>query len=231
MKDKKLILVGFVALVVLGMAGVIVFQATRPPKAFRIPDLENEVAKNVEGWNWVDVPIAESPEMQRAIDELLNFDRALFRVYKKGDIEVAVYCAYWTPGKTQFKQIEAHTPDICWVRGGWTREKSESDYVLKVGGEAYQPGEFRIMQIKDSIRYVVYWHLWEGRAFSYNRGEGQVVGAFLYDLWERGLNQKAEQLFIRVSSSVPYAELENDPGFHEIMSSLTGVGLEEPKQD
>ena len=51
------------------------------------------------GWTVEDVPIASTPEVAKAVDQLLNFSDGIYRVYSSGTKNIKVYVAYWVPGK------------------------------------------------------------------------------------------------------------------------------------
>jgi hypothetical protein len=69
------------------------------------------VATDVPGWTVNYPPLAETVEIKKAIDELLNYDDAAFVIYEKGETRVSIYISYWTPGKTSFRGVASHTPD------------------------------------------------------------------------------------------------------------------------
>jgi hypothetical protein len=82
----------------------------------------------------VEEEIAATPEMKRAVDELLNFDDAAFFTYTKGEDRVSVYIAYWKPGTMPQRLVSGHTPDVCWVGNVWEVRRRESRVSLASRG-------------------------------------------------------------------------------------------------
>lgn len=156
------------------------------------------------GWTVQDQPVADTPEMQKRVGELLNFDDAVYRIYERGGDRFAVYIAYWTPGKMSQRLVAGHTPDVCWVASGWRIEVAASG--VKLGGEQTLPAEERTMAIHDTAEYVVFWHRLDDQVVSYRRQGLPPWYAAITDLWRRGFDQRQEQFFVRVSSNRPVDE-------------------------
>lgn len=100
-----------------------------PPRTFQgsVKDLlppAEIVARD--GWKVDYLPIADTPEAKAKVDELLNYDDAVFAVYTRGTEQVAIYLAYWAPGKMSHRLVAGHTPDVCWVGAGWRIERARS---------------------------------------------------------------------------------------------------------
>ncbi|MBW7896402.1 MAG: hypothetical protein H3C27_14940 [Opitutaceae bacterium] len=45
------------------------------------------------------------------------------------------------------------------------------------------------------------------------------------DTLHYAIEGSAEQYFIRLTSDRPFAEIESDPGFREVLGALAGLGL------
>jgi hypothetical protein len=220
---KKLILIsGFCILfLALGLRAYFSFTPT-PPPTLEAP-LSSIVPDTLPGWTIQDQDLAESPESAARVSSFLNFDDALFRVFKRGDTFVGLYIAYWSPGKASYRWAGAHTPDTCWVQSGWTC--SAREYSIPFMEEAYdfQPAEFGIYEKDGQDQKVYFWHLIGGQAFSYKQeGVPNIFGA-LIDLKEYGLNLRQEQFFIRLSSNEDLASLRKIAGFNEILDSLAEI--------
>lgn len=154
------------------------------------------------GWAVEYQPIADSPEMKKAVSELLNYDDAVFAIYTRGDMRLAVYIAYWAPGKMSHRLVAGHTPDVCWVGNGWKIAEARSGVRMSDGlGGQLQPGEERVMSQGGQTEFVIFWHLLDGQAKSYGTQDMPPWYAFITDIFDRRLNQQPEQLFIRVSSN------------------------------
>lgn len=156
------------------------------------------------GWTVEDRPVADTPEMQKRVGEILNFDDAVYRIYVRAGDRFSVYVAYWTPGKMSHRLVATHTPDVCWVGGGWKIETAASG--VKLGGMETLPAEKRAMIIHDTKEYVVFWHRVGQEAVSYGTRGIPPWYSPLLDICQRGLRQRQEQFFVRVSSNRPVEE-------------------------
>ena len=119
-------------MLVAALAFVAVGSALPPRQAFHgaLKDLVPK-AEELPRWTLEYCPVAETAEMQKAVGEMLNFDDAVYAIYNNGALRISLYAAYWSPGKMSHRLIAGHTPDVCWVGGGWVKRKAES-LVLKV---------------------------------------------------------------------------------------------------
>lgn len=222
---KKLLFI-FAAAALLGGLSLRVYFALVPPPEPTLEDLlSNIVPEELNGWKIVDQDMAESPESSERISDFLNFDDALFRIFKKGDTFVGLYIAYWLPGKASYRWAGAHTPDTCWVQNGWTR--LDRKYCIPFQNEEtpFQPAEFGIYEKDGSTQNVYFWHLVGGEAFGYEQEGGHNIFAALLDIKKHGLNLRDEQFFIRLSSNKKIEELKKIGGFNQILDSLNKIGL------
>ncbi len=223
---KALIVLSFAIALFLG--GALLYQTFiwAPEQTLDI-DLTKAVPSELPGWEVEDHELADSEEMQDRVEDILNFSEALFRSYTKGKTTISVYIAYWEPRKMPVRQVQAHTPDICWVRNGWQVADSEYSVALNAGELPLKPAEFRVMTKDPVLQYVYYWHT-VGDNIYVNR----TIGSWdkwdpIKSLFKFGLNQKREQFFIRLSSNRPFNEIWNDPDFQLILSDLAALTLEE----
>ena len=222
---KKLLFI-FAAAALLGGLSLRVYFALVPPPEPTLDDLlSNIVPEELNGWKIIDQDMAESPESSERISNFLNFDDALFRIFKKGDAFVGLYIAYWLPGKASYRWAGAHTPDTCWVQNGWTR--LDRKYCIPFQNEEtpFQPAEFGIYEKDGSTQNVYFWHLVGGEAFGYEQEGGHNIFAALLDIKKHGLNLRDEQFFIRLSSNKKIEELKKIGGFNKILDSLNEIGL------
>lgn len=178
-----------------------------------------------DGWRAEDLPIASSPgELQRAY-EALDYHEVWYREYRRetGAVQVRIYAAHWPVGKISYKKIGRHTPDGCWRAAGWWMESQRSDYGLQVGHSVSKPGQWRIFgHPREPKLHVVFWHLVGGTPVVYD-GPGPVIdGQGILDGW---FEQKQEQYFIRISSTIPFDQLETIPGWNEIIGGFRSIGL------
>jgi len=181
------------------------------------------------GWTAKDMDIADSPEMKAQIDAILHFDDAADRVYTSNDGEVDVYAAYWQPGKFSPAKVGSHTPDTCWEHNGWTSMDKHAGVAHDFSGKMlkpYQDGTFE----KDGQKInVMWWHLVGGESVYYDlegwdngiKGRIERLPAMKADFSKFGLDQRREQLMLRISTNKPFDELWNDPGFVRLMAQLS----------
>jgi hypothetical protein len=230
----KKILIAFAAVVAVTLVGVLIRQEFfyHPTTTLNEP-LAEAVSADLPGWTSEDLPLANSPEMQERTEEILNFEEAIYRVYKQGDREIGVYVAYWKPKQMPVRMVEAHTPDICWVKNGWTRREMEPGVPLAVGETELFPAEYRAYNTQDggALTYVYYWHT-VGDTLYVNRST--KLGTWdrldpIKTIFHYGLDQMQEQFFIRISSNKPFGDIfEVDPGMRELMQELADLTLAVP---
>ena len=222
---KKILFI-FAAAALLGGLSLRVYFALVPPPEPTLDELLSDIVpKQLNGWKITDQDMAESPESSERISDFLNFDDALFRIFKNGDTFVGLYIAYWSPGKASYRWAGAHTPDTCWVQNGWTR--LDRKYCIPFQNEEtpFQPAEFGIYEKDGSAQNVYFWHLVGGEAFGYEQEGGHNIFAALLDIKKHGLNLRDEQFFIRLSSNKKIDELKKIGGFKQILGSLNEIGL------
>ena len=222
---KKLLLIFATAALLGGLSLRVYFAFVPPPEPTLEGQLSYIVPEELNGWKIIDQDMAESPESSERISDFLNFDDALFRIFKKGDTFIGLYIAYWLPGKASYRWAGAHTPDTCWVQNGWTR--LDRKYCIPFQNEEtpFQPAEFGVYEKDGSAQDVYFWHLVGGEAFGYEQEGGHNIFAALLDIKKYGLNLRNEQFFIRLSSNKKVDELKKLEGFKQILDSLSEIGL------
>jgi hypothetical protein len=208
------------------------------------PPLAKILPENPAGWVSLDRPIADSEEMKAAINEQLNFDDGIFRIYSRGGEFFAVYAAHWAPGKMPKKSIATHTPDVCWNGNGWVRQRDAERQPLTDGGTlgdavrrsvaqaGLLPAQFRIFGSDGTdlrgTQHLVFWHIYGGEAISYDTGSEPPWYAMFSDLKKDGLGQRKEQWFVRIGSGIPLPQLWADPGFQAVLAALREACLRGP---
>ena len=222
---KKLLFILAAAALLGGLSLRVYFALVPPPNPTLDGLLSDIVPEELNGWKIIDQDMAESPESSERISNFLNFDDALFRIFKKGDAFVGLYIAYWLPGKASYRWAGAHTPDTCWVQNGWTRLDRKYSIPFQNEETPFQPAEFGIYEKDGSTQNVYFWHLVGGEAFGYEQEGGHNIFAALLDIKKHGLNLRDEQFFIRLSSNKKIEELKKIGGFNQILDSLNEIGL------
>lgn len=218
-------------LAAVGLQVYISFQPT-PPPSLEAP-LAEVIPSTVEGWKVTDLPMAASAEMQNRVEDTLQYDDAIFRMYERQGIQIGVYVAYWQAGKVSISKAGTHTPDTCWVVNGWEQGERKSGVCMPLMDTELKPGEWGIFTKDNTPQYVLFWHLVGGTPYGYEQyGWDRNVFdkikrhlLFLRDARIFGLNQRREQFFIRVSSNIPFNEVWEIEGFQDIMAGIAKLGL------
>ncbi len=199
--------------------GLVIYGNSRVPEPTFKGKLVDLLPPPPAGWMLTKKEIADTPEMKEAVGELLNYDDGVFVDYTNGNERLSVYIAYWKPGKMSHRLVAGHTPDVCWVGNGWKKESSETVTGLTSGnGAKIVPAEGRLFTVNGQAEYVWFWHLVGQEAKSYASGYAPPWYAPLTDLWAKGLQQRQEQFFIRLSSGDPMTS----KGLQPILPSLLG---------
>ncbi|MBC8009323.1 MAG: exosortase-associated EpsI family protein [Burkholderiales bacterium] len=234
MKSSRLLLVAASALL-LTAVGLVVYGSTQIPAPRFTGQLSELLPPAPAGWTKKEKPIADSPEMQEAVGEILNFDDGVFVDYTSTAGErLSVYIAYWTPGKMSHRLVAVHTPDVCWVGGGWKKTESsrlESFTLPQVSSASspqvspspflqIPPGEDRVFTAQGTPEYVWFWHIVGNESKSYGTGGAPPWYSALTDLFAKGVNQREEQFFIRVSSNTALQPFMSGPTLPAILTSL-----------
>lgn len=228
---RKLLVV-VTALVVLSVFGALAYTTFFYHPVERFQDtLEETLISELPGWEVKDLDLAESEEMQERVAQILNYTQAIFRSYRQGDTEVGVYVGYWAPKMMPVRQVQAHTPDICWVRNGWEVADSQFAATFQAQGDTLRPAEVRQMEKQGHTMYVAYWHIIGDRTYV-----NRIIGTWdrldpIKSFFRFGLHQQEEQFFIRVSSNRPLSQIWNDPGFQAIIEPLKEMALSLPQPD
>ncbi len=228
----KILLLSLGGLICAALIGIFIRQEYfYNPEVTLTEPLDELISPDLPGWTSEDLELADSPEMQERTEQILNFTQALYRKYTQGDREVGVYVAYWKPKKMPVRLVQAHTPDICWVRNGWNPQDREESVEMAAGETELFPAEYRSYNRQEggNLTYVYYWHT-VGDTLYVNR----VVGTWdrldpIKTIFKYGLDQMQEQFFVRISSNKPFGDLfQADPGMRELMEELADLTLAPP---
>jgi exosortase len=141
-----------------------------------------------------------------------------------GPTDVTIYLAYWRAGESSVSSVAAHTPDACWPGSGWiaipnpvTRESPV------VAGRTLAPAESRIFQNAGHPQHVWFWHLYDGRPIAYENPYS--TRELLSIAWRYGFSHEGDQLFVRVSSNRPWADIAREPFIRDCFARLQPLGL------
>ena len=190
----------------------------------------------VAGWVRRDVPVAVGSAAAANVQGILNYSQVAQAVYAKDGLQILVYVAYWEPGKVSVVDAGSHNPDSCWVNNGCVRTERLYAVPGRVGERELLPYEYGQYIVPNGGKQnVAFWHLVNGEP---NRYQDQQAGwrngligrlerlpLVWKDIRAYGINQKNEQMFVRISSGQRVEELIADPANGGLWNALSKLGV------
>lgn len=190
--------------------------------------LPSRIPQQVSGWTGRDEALGDTELTRRAVENILNFDEAVYRIYRKGSSEFGVYVAYWAPGRMPTRLIELHTPDRCWVENGWICKDSKFGY--QFGAETmFPPAQWRVFTPPghSAPTYVLFWLLVDGQPYDFGKRLNSAPNPFRW--WGQFMQEMADgyrgHLFVRLTSNRPFEELAGDAGWQQLTAALGQLDL------
>ena len=231
---KALLIFGGVMLA--GLLALVLAAEFSPPRPRGFTGDLNQALPEVAGWVRRDIPIAGSSAAMASAQGILNYSQAKQILYTKGGTQILVYVAYWEPGKVSVVDAGSHNPDSCWVNNGCVRTERVYSVPGRVGERELLPYELGQYIVPNGGKQnVAFWHLVNGEP---NRYEDQEAGwrngllgrlerlpLVWKDIRTYGLNQKNEQMFVRISSNARIEDLFADPANGGLFEALTRLGI------
>jgi hypothetical protein len=231
---KALLIFGGVMLA--GLLALVLAAELSPPRPRGFTGDLSQALPEVAGWVRREIPIAGSSAAMASAQGILNFSQAKQMLYAKGGTQVLVYVAYWEPGKVSVVDAGSHNPDSCWVNNGCVRTERVYSVPGRVGEREFLPYELGQYIVPNGGKQnVAFWHLVNGEP---NRYEDQEAGwrngllgrlerlpLVWKDIRTYGLNQKNEQMFIRISSGSRIEDLFADPANGALWQALAPLGI------
>jgi hypothetical protein len=187
----------------------------------------------IPGWECRNEKLGPTEFTQEEAQNTLNFDDYIFRSYARPGQSFTLYVAYWRPGRMPVQRVAEHTPDICWTGAGWKQEESKRAEVLRAGPITLRRAQWRKMSFPGDhrVQYVAFWHLVGGHLHVQSLYLNSIPSPLAY--WREAMyyafGGRREQYCVRLAASVPFSELEADPGYQEILRALARLGLAEPR--
>lgn len=175
------------------------------------------------GWQVKYESIAETPEMQKRVLDILDYDDIAYTIYLKGDFRVSIYLAYWRPGRVTPRSVARHTPDVCWTLAGWECRKRIEFEFLRLGEIEFRHTEYRSFTIDGQTEHVAFWHVFGDEIVSYHTGWRPPWYATISDFLRWGNQQKKEQFFLRVSSNRPLEQFGVSDPMRRIISKFSQI--------
>jgi hypothetical protein len=167
---------------------------------------------------------------------ILNFSQAKQVLYVRGGTQILVYVAYWEPGKVSVVDAGSHNPDSCWVNNGCVRTERVYSVPGKIGEREllpYESGQYIVPN--GGKQNVAFWHLVNGEPNRYEEQEAGWRNGLLgrlerlplvwKDIRTYGLNQKNEQMFVRISSGSRIEDLMADTANGGLFTALAPLGI------
>jgi hypothetical protein len=231
---KALLIFGGVMLA--GLLALVLAAEFSPPRPRGFTGDLNQALPEVAGWVRRDIPIAGSSAAMASAQGILNYSQAKQMLYTKGGTQVLVYVAYWEPGKVSVVDAGSHNPDSCWVNNGCVRTERIYSVPGKIGEREllpYESGQYIVPN--GGKQNVAFWHLVNGEPNRYEEQEAGWRNGLLgrlerlplvwKDIRAYGLNQKNEQMFVRISSNARIEDLFADPANGGLFEALTRLGI------
>ena len=201
-----------------GLLALVLAAEFSPPRPRGFTGDLNQALPEVAGWVRREIPIAGSSAAMASAQGILNFSQAKQILYTKGGTQVLVYVAYWEPGKVSVVDAGSHNPDSCWVNNGCVRTERVYSVPGRVGERELLPYELGQYIVPNGGKQnVAFWHLVNGEPNRYEDQEAGWRNGLLgrlerlplawKDIRTYGLNQKNEQMFVRISSGARIEDL------------------------
>lgn len=212
------------ALVLASALGVFFYANTQsaPRRSAQVPNLAAILPLTAEGWR-----VATATDLYQFSDTLQT-DHLAQRTYTRqtaqGPEQIILYLAYWRPGQASVSLVASHTPDACWPGSGWESIPVSSPRIRLAAGPRLLPeAESRSFQSGDFPQNVWFWHLFDGRPITQQNPNSPAE--LLRLAWRYGFRHDGDQLFIRVSSNRPWAEIAREPLLETFFARLQPLGL------
>jgi exosortase len=191
-------------------------QSNLPP-----PDLLGLMPAAAEGW---EVRTTDLYQFSGTLQTNFLAQRQYRRLGETNPTEVTLYVAYWQAGQAPVSLVASHTPDACLPGSGWTALPTSPPRVdLNVGPRTIPDAEYRLFQLGEYPQYVWFWHLYDGRPISYR--DPRSPAELLRIAWRYGFRHDGDQVFVRLSSNRPWAQIAKDPLVATLFDRLKTVGL------
>lgn len=232
---RKALLV-FGAVMLAGLLVLVLLSEFAPPRPRGFTGDLAQALPEVSGWQRREIPIAGSSAAVASAKGILNYSQAKQFFYTRGGTQILVYVAYWEPGKVSVVDAGSHNPDSCWVNNGCVRTERAFAVPGRAGERDLLPYEFGQYIVPNGGKQnVAFWHLVNGEP---NRYEDQEAGwrngllgrlerlpLVWKDIQAYGINQKNEQMFVRISSGQRIEELLADPANKTLWEALAPLGV------
>lgn len=193
-----------------------------------VEHLNDFIPAEVPGWESRDLPLGPNEFASDRAERILRFDEFLYREFTRGDIEFAVYIAYWAKGRMPIRDVNTHNPDRCWTENGWACTDMIFNKDVELMGKAFQPGEWRIFEdVEGRAIHVMFWHLVEGEVYDFGERFNAIPhpSRWVKDVFYQAFRGSPEQYFIRITANVPLEEIWYEEPVLRVMEGLYALGV------
>ena len=209
--------------------GVHIFFLSQPSPQRGVPDLNNAIPVQLQGFVVKDRPLGSTELVSGAVAKALNYDAFVHRSYRRGDLEIVVYIAYWGHGKMPTRDIASHTPDRCWTENGMTCRAARFHESVVGAEHKLWPAEWREFSLPGSPQslWVYFWLRAGDENYDFGREFNSLMNPteWLRSIWKNAASGHREHMFFRLSSNRPFETLRTDAGYLQILDSLAALGL------
>lgn len=187
------------------------------------PNLDAILPATVPGWQ-----VDTTTDLYR-FAALLQTNELAQRTYLRRtaagqEVQVTLYAAYWRAGQAPVSLVASHTPDACWPGAGWSAlPPPASPAPPTIAGRTLAPPEYRIFKSGDFPQHVWFWHLYDGRPITYR--DPYSATELLRLAWRYGFRHDGDQLFVRISSNVPWSVIGAEPLLAQFFAHTQSLGL------
>jgi hypothetical protein len=217
---KRIILI-FCAVLLLVAVAITLFKPWVPESSRSYGLLIAGLPATYSGWQVAEQEVASTPEMKYAVAQMLNYDEAILRDFRQGDVQVTLYVAHWKAAKFPARLVAQHTPEVCWPGFGWNQVQADYNRdVLLPDGKPALPGQFVSFEKNQQPCHVVYWHIVNGRLSGFASGPQSRSLSILDSFWQDVRAASGEQLFVRISSNKAWAQIKGEPLLNELLIRL-----------
>jgi exosortase len=219
------LLAGGLIFAVLLAAFFALHNAFTPRLTRSLPDLEDVLPVRSAGWQ-----VFTSDDLNRFKDTLQT-DHFVQRTYVRdlaagGVLQITAYIAYWAPGQASASLVATHTPDACWPGAGWEPVPVPAALMrtrLITGHRELSEAEYRLFSGNGFPQHVWFWHIYDRQPVRYIN---PLSPRNLLEIAARyGFRHAGDQMFVRLSSNHPWADIAHEPLVDEIFAHLQPLGL------
>jgi exosortase len=204
--------------------GVFFFSNTRPSVRANLPapDLAAILPASVDGWR------VDTARDLYQFSDTLQTDHLAQRTYLRqrpaGLEQITIYLAYWRAGQAPVSLVAMHTPDACAPGAGWIPvDNPPAHESLPLPSRTLPSAESRLFTKNGFPQYVWFWHLYDGRPIGHL--DPRSAAALLKIAWHYGFTHDGDQLFVRVSSNLPWSDIAREPLLTDFFNRIRPLGL------